>query len=89
MKPLKQHPEREISPQTERNFWYAYAKEIQFGRGVLFINFWTDQTRLLPKFTREYGTTWWELESTAYKTMNITRFYWLRFGVAFVRPTFR
>ncbi len=89
MKPLNQHPEREISPATVRNFWHAYSREWRLNRGILFINLWTDATRLLPVCKKEYGVTWWELETTADRMVNITRFYWLRFGIAYVRATYR
>lgn len=87
MKPLKQHPDRIISPQTEKNFYEAYAREFPFpGRGLLFVNFWTSEFRLLPVIQTEYSVPWWELE-TRIARVNIIRFYWLRFGVALVRPT--
>lgn len=89
MKPPKQHPEREISPLTEKNFYYAHSHEIPlWWKALLFVNFCTDRFRFLPVIETEYSVPWWELKTTI-SHVNITRIYWLRFGVAYVRETER
>ena len=89
MKPTKQHPEREISPLTEKHFYYAHSHEIPlWWSALLFVNFYTDRFRFFPMVETEYSVPWWELK-TATVNVNITRIYWLRFGAAYVRETER
>ncbi len=89
MKPSKQHPEREISPQTEKNFYYAHSHEIPlWWNALLFVNFCTDQFRFFPHVETEYRIPWWELK-TSISNVNIIRIYWLRFGLAYVRDAGR
>jgi len=85
----KQHPDRLISPRTVENFKRAHAKQILMpGNTVIYINVWCDSFHLFPKRYREFSVPWWELETTVDKQVNITRWYWLTFGLAIVRPTY-
>lgn len=87
MKKQTQHPNREISPRTEQNFYDAYAREIPIpGRGILFVNCWTEAMHVLPKVETEYSVNWAWLETKTVR-VNITRIYWLKFGIALVKPT--
>lgn len=84
MKSTKQHPEREISPLTEKNFYYAHSHEISlWWNALLFVNFWTDRFRFFPTIETEYRIPWWQLQ-TSISNVNIVRVYWLRFGFAYV-----
>lgn len=86
---INQHPDRLISPRTVQNFKRASAKQILLpGSSVLYINLWCDSFHLFPKRYREFSTPWWELETTIQKQVNVTRYYWLKFGVAIVTPTY-
>lgn len=86
---LEQHKNRDISPRTIHNFKRAKTHEFPGpGSCVIHVNIWCDHFFLLPRRFREYGTTWWELETTVNRTVNVTRYYWLKFGIAFVRPTY-
>lgn len=86
---IDQHPNRDISPRTIHNFKRAKAHEIMGpGNSVIYVNLWCDGFFLFPKRYREYSIPWWELESTIDRQVNVTRFYWLKFGLAIVRPTY-
>jgi hypothetical protein len=86
---LQQHPERLISPRTIRNFKFARSRKFAGpGHSIIEVNLWCERFRFFPKRYREYGVPWWELETTVCKTVNITRWYWLKFGVAFIRQTY-
>jgi len=86
---MKQHPDRLISPRTVQNFKRASAHEILGpGNSVIYVNLWCDSFYLFPKRFREFSIPWWELETTVQKQVNVTRYYWLKFGVAIVRPTY-
>jgi len=84
-----QHPERGISPRTIKNFKKAKTHEIMGpGNSVIHINLWCDGFFFFPTRFHEYDVTWWELETTAHRKVNVTRFYWLKFGFAIIRPTY-
>ncbi len=86
---MEQHKNRDISPRTIENFKRAKSHEIMGpGSSVIHINFWCDQFFLFPKRFREFSIPWWELETTAHRQVNVTRYYWLKFGVAIVTPTY-
>lgn len=86
---INQHPDRGISPTTIENFKYAKTYEMMGpGNTVIHINFRTGKFCLFPRRMSEYGIPWWELETTIQQQVNITRYYWLTFGIAFVRPTY-
>ena len=86
---MDEHPNREISPRTLRNFKRAKSYRMMGpGDTVLYINLWCDAFYLFPARFREYSIPWWELETVADVKVNVTRFYWLKFGVAIVRATF-
>lgn len=86
---MNQHPDREISPRTIQNFKRAAAHEILGpGHSIIYLNFWCDSFHLLPKRYTEFSIPWWELETTIQKQVNVTRYYWLKFGVAIVTPTY-
>ena len=85
---IDQHPNREISPRTVENF--RLAKSYRFlgpGDTIIEVNARCGSFHWFPKRYREYGIPWWELETTVSKTVNITRWYWLTCGVAFIRRT--
>jgi len=85
MRYVDDHPNREISPRTRRNFFYAHTRRVMWGGSIYFINWRTDQFRLLPTVEREENVQWWDL-TLATSQVNVTRWYWLCVGVARVRP---
>lgn len=86
---IKQHPNRLISPRTVQNFKQASAHQVLLpGNTVLYINLWCEKFYLFPSRQREFSIPWWELETTVQKQVNVTRYYWLKFGLAIVRPTY-
>lgn len=86
---MKQHKNRDISPRTVENFKRAKSHEFMGpGNCVIHVNLWCDRFYFIPRRFREYSTTWWELETTAHRQVNVTRYYWLKFGIAFVTPTY-
>lgn len=87
---VSQHPAREISPRTLKNFEQAASYQVMGpGRSVIYLNFWCDSFHMLPKRYREISIPWWELETTVQNRVNITRYYWLKMGIAFVTPTYK
>jgi len=82
MKYQGEHKDREISPRTVKNFYYAKTHEFKLGRSVYHINFHTDTFRLFPKFERQY-THWWEFGELI--PVRIVRVYWGVFGFAQVK----
>lgn len=86
---MSQHPNRDISPRTVYNFKRASARQFLLpGSSVIYINLWCDSFHFFPKRYREFSIPWWELETTVQKQVNVTRYYWLKFGVAIVTPTY-
>lgn len=86
---INQHSSRGISPKTIENFKRAKSHEILGpGNSVIHVNLWCEKFYFLPSRHTEYSVTWWELETTAHRKVNITRYYWLKFGMAIIRPTY-
>ena len=86
---INQHPDRLISPRTIQNFKFAKTVELMGpGDRVIHVNYWCERFYLFPKIQREYGISWWQLETTVQNKVNVTRIYWLKFGLAIVRPTY-
>ena len=86
---VSQHPNRDISPRTVQNFKRAASYQILGpDNSVIYVNLWCDGFFFFPKRYREFSIPWWELETTVQKQVNVTRYYWLKFGVAIVTPTY-
>lgn len=86
---IEQHQNRDISPRTIRNFKLSKTRAIHGpGDRVIHINLWCENFCLLPKFWREYSVPWWELETTVDRQVNILRIYWMKFGIAIIKPTY-
>ena len=86
MKNSGHYVERDISERTKKNFYHAQSILLPFGgRSIFFLNLHTDQTRWMPIIEREENQEWWDLSLCSVK-VSITRFYWLRFGLAKVSP---
>lgn len=86
---INQHPDRGISPKTIRNFKHAKTYEILGpGDSVIHVNVWCAHFHFFPRIHREYAVPWWELETTVKNKVNIIRCYWLKFGIAIIRPTY-
>lgn len=78
-----EHKDREISPRTKKNFWYASARQFQVGNTFYYVNVHTDKFRLLPEYHAE-KTVWWEFGDPA--NVWYVKIYWLWFGMAKVTP---
>lgn len=86
---INQHPDRQISPRTIQNFRHAQTVELMGpGDRVIHVNYWCAGFRLFPRVYREYAIPWWELETTIQRQVNVTRIYWLKFGIAIIKPTY-
>lgn len=81
----EEHPQREISPRTIKNFYYAKAHEVlRTDQAVWYVNLWTDHTRWLPEW-RTTEEQWIQLNGVGALCV-VTRVYWLRLGVCHVTP---
>ena len=82
---MDEHPNREISPRTTRNFRHAQACVVPLtGSMCLVLNFNTGRVKLLPERIKE-DIPWWMFEDQVRARARITRWYWLMFGVGLVR----
>lgn len=80
---------RDLSERTKRNFFYARSHRfIGPGHTIIEVNLWCEEFTLFPKRVHSYDVTWWELEHIANTKVNIRRYYWLKFGLAVITPTF-
>lgn len=83
MNDYDQHPDRIVSPRTLRNWFRARSRQVWAGGGrVVYVNWWTDQTRWTPILLRT-SEQWWERIGAPVETV-VVRWYWLRFGVAMI-----
>lgn len=78
------HPNRDISPITNRHVWSARCREFSFVGGLIAFNLWGEGFCILPSIKHEPNAPWWDLEG-GIKRVAITRLYWLKFGVAYIR----
>lgn len=85
---IEQHPNRDISPRTKKNFYHAKSKQLPFsGKSLYFVNWVTGTFRWVPLYEKDTNVLWWDL-SLCSVPVTVTRIYWLCVGFAKVTPQF-